>query len=242
MSTQKLTAFEQTIVAGLADQAGLAASILDTWSDLPIASVQSPRSLVDAAQLSLTDEGATEKLLVRAVSLGLISKEQSGFRACGNAKTLFPRLALALYSIEHYRSAVHRDATVAQVVLTKPPRPSVLEQKLSDLGWRVANLDPTEHAFHGMVQSALRRVVVMTPFLDNVGATWLRELLSYTSPGIDRTLILRSLEEPARKDYPVGFDLISRWLKEEGIRVFNYSIAKAGGGRVVPPQNPRDQK
>jgi len=34
MSTQKLTAFEQSIVAGLADQAGLAASILDTSSEL----------------------------------------------------------------------------------------------------------------------------------------------------------------------------------------------------------------
>ena len=71
----------------------------------------------------------------------------------------------------------------------------------------------------------------MTPFFDGTGATWLQELLSYASLGVERTLILRSLEDSARNDYPVGFDAITPWLKAQGVRVFNYSIPRMEGGR-----------
>lgn len=70
-----------------------------------------------------------------------------------------------------------------------------------------------------MVRAAQSRVVVMTPFFDSTGAAWLQELLSYVSPGVERALILRSLEDNTRKDYPFGFDAISPWLKAEGIWV-----------------------
>jgi len=231
VSAQKLTAFEQAALAGLADKAGLAAALLEAWADLPADSVQSARSLVDAAQLGVTEEGATRDLLERSVELGLVEATPAGFRPRSGAHLRFQRLAFALNTVEHYRSFVHRDATVAQVVLTKPPRPSVLEQKLSALGWRTTDLESTEHAFHGMVRAAQRRVVVMTPFFDGTGAAWLQELLSHASPGVERTLILRSLENTTRRDYPVGFDAISPWLKARSVQVFNYSIARTDGGR-----------
>lgn len=231
MAVQKLTAFEQSAVAGLANRAGLAAVLLEAWADLPTDSAQSPRSLVDIAQLGVTEEGATRDLLERSVKLGLVEETPVGFKPRDAAHSCFLRLAFALNAIEHYRSSIHRDATVAQVVLTKPPRPSVLEQELSELGWRTADLEPTEHAFHGMVRAAQRRVVVMTPFFDGTGATWLQELLSHASPGVELILILRSLEDSARKDYPSGYDAISPWLKTKGVRVFNYSIVRIEGGR-----------
>lgn len=231
MPTQKLTAFEQAVLAGLAEKAGLAAAVLEAWAGLPAGSAQSARSLIDAAQLGVTEEGATQGLLERSTSLGLIELTPAGYKPRNGAHERFPRLAFALHAVEHYRSSVHRDATVAQVVLTKPPRPSMLEQKLSALGWRTTELEATEHAFHGMVRAAKRRMVVMTPFFDNIGATWLTELLSNVSPGVERILILRSLEDNTRKDYPFGFDAISQWLKVEGVRVFNYSIPRMYGGR-----------
>lgn len=231
MPTQKLTAFEQAVLAGLAEKAGLAAAVLEAWAGLPAGSAQSARSLIDAAQLGVTEEGATQGLLERSTSLGLIELTPAGYKPRNGAHERFPRLALALHAVEHYRSSVHRDATVAQVVLTKPPRPSMLEQKLSALGWRTTELEATEHAFHGMVRAAKRRMVVMTPFFDSTGATWLTELLSNVSPGVERILILRSLEDNTRKDYPFGFDAISQWLKVEGVRVFNYSIPRMDGGR-----------
>lgn len=231
MPSQKLTAFEQAVLAGLANKAGLAATLLEAWGELPADSEQSVRSLVDAAQLGVTEEGATRNLLERSVGLGLVEATPLGFKPRNGAHARFQRLAFALHAVEHYRSFVHRDATMARVVLTKPPRPSVLEQKLSALGWRTTDLEPTEHAFHGMVRAAQRRVVVMTPFFDSTGATWLQELLSYVSHGVERILILRSLEDSTRKDYPSGFDAISPWLKAQGVRVLNYSIPRMEGGR-----------
>lgn len=231
MVTQKLTAFEQTVLTGLADKAGLAAAVLEAWSNLPADSVQSARSLIDGAQLGVTEEGATQRLLERSLDLGLVETTSTGFKPRNGVHERFPRLAFALHAMEHYRSSVHRDATVVQVVLTKPPQPSILEQKLSDLGWRTTELEPTEHAFHSMVRAARRRVVVMTPFFDLTGAAWLQELLSLVTPGVDRTLILRSLEDKNRKDYPFGFDAILPWLQAQGIRVFNYSIPRMDGGR-----------
>jgi phosphatidylserine/phosphatidylglycerophosphate/cardiolipin synthase-like enzyme len=231
MATQKLTAFEQAVLAGLAEKPGLAAAVLEAWADLPADSVQSARSLIDAAQLGVTEERATQNLLESSVTVGLVEATPVGYKPRNGAHVRFERLAFALHAIDHYRSFVHRDATVAQVVLTKPLRPSVLEQKLSALGWRTTDLEPTEHAFHGMVRAAQRRVVVMTPFFDSTGGAWLRELLSHVSPGVERILILRSLEDITRKDYPFGFDTISSWLKAEGVRVFNYSISRVDGGR-----------
>lgn len=231
MSAQKLTAFEQAVITGVAYKAGLAAALLDAWAALPASSVQSARSLVDAAQLGVTEESSTRELLERAVEIGLLEKSALGFKPQGSTHARFQRLAFALNAVEYYRSAVHRDATLAQVVLTRPPRPSVLEQKLAALGWRTTDLEPTEHAFHGIVRAAQRRVVVMTPFFDGKGAMWLQELLSYAAPGVERSLILRSLEDPTRRDYPAGFDVIAPWLKTQGVRVFNYSLPRIGGGR-----------
>jgi phosphatidylserine/phosphatidylglycerophosphate/cardiolipin synthase-like enzyme len=231
MAIQKLTAFEQEVLAALADRAALAAVLLETWTDLPTDSVQSARSLLNAAQLGVTEESATQALLEQLEQLRLAEAASGGFRPRADVHRQFSRLAFALHAVEQYRAFIHQDATVAQVVLTKPARPSALEQKLAELGWRIADLDPTDHAFLGMVREARRRVVVMTPFFDSTGAAWLRELLSLTSPGIERTLILRSLELTTRKDYPVGFNVISPWLKAHGIQVFNYSIERTEGRR-----------
>lgn len=231
MATQKLTAFEQTVLAGLAEKAGLAAAVLEAWADLPADSVQSARSLIDAAQLGVTEESATQGLLDRSADLGLLASTPGGYKPRSGAHQRFLRLAFALHAVEHYRSSVHRDATVAQIVLTTPPRPSVLEQRLSALGWRTTELEATEQAFHSIVQAARQRVIVMTPFFDSAGALWLRDLLSYVSIGVERTLILRSLEDKTRKDYPFGFDAIAPWLKSNGVRVFNYSLPRLDGGR-----------
>lgn len=232
MSAQQLTAFEKKVLAGLAYRAALAAALLDAWADLPEISVQTVNTLIELAQLGVTDEYAARGVIEKSVELGLLDETPLGFRPIAGAHSRFRRLALSLNSIEHYVSAVHKDATTARVVLTKPPRPSTLEQKLSEFGWRTSELEPTEHAFHNMVRSAQSRVVVMTPFFDVKGASWLRELFSFVQPGVERVLVLRSLEDNTRRDYPLGYDAIASWLKVESVRVFNYSIPRLeGSGR-----------
>ncbi len=229
MPAQKLSAFEKQVIAGLAYRAGLAAALLDAWSNLPETSSQSERSLIDLAQLGVTEERATREVLEHSVKLGLLEDTATGFRPRGQAHLMFKRLAYSLYAIDYYVTAVHRDVTTARIVLTKPPRPSTLEKKLSELGWRTSELEPTEHAFHSMVRSAQRRVVVMTPFFDLKGASWLQELFALVQPKVERVLVLRSLEDSTRKDYPAGFDVIAPWLKANSVKVFNYSIPRVEG-------------
>jgi phosphatidylserine/phosphatidylglycerophosphate/cardiolipin synthase-like enzyme len=223
---QKLEAFEKHVVTGLAYKAGLAAALLDAWSELSATSIQSERSLIDLVQMGVTEERAAREVLEKSVELGLLDVAPSGFRSRENAHSRFKRLAFALNAIEHYVSSVHKDATIVRIVLTKPSRPSMLEQKLSECGWKTSELESTDRAFHRMVRSAQRRVVVMTPFFDVKGASWLQELFSLVQPGVERVLVLRSLEDSTRKDYPDGYDSIAPWLKVESVHVYNYSIPR----------------
>jgi hypothetical protein len=231
LTDSSLTAFEQAAVAGLSERAALASRILAAWAHLPVGAGQTPRSLVDCAQLGLQEESATRELLKRSLTWGLVDERGDFFYATQLGHASFQRLSFALGVIEFYRHNVHRDATTASVVLTKPPQPSVLEQKLSELGWRTADLEPTQHAFHGIVRAASRRIVVMTPFFDITGARWLQEVLIHAKKQVERVLILRSLETLGRKDYPDGFTAISPWLKEQRVSVYNYSLPRIGGGR-----------
>lgn len=229
MSTQMLSAFEKQVIAGLSFKAGLVATLLDAWSGISENLIQTERSLIDLAQLGVTEERATREVLEKSVKLGLLDKAALGFRPRPGVHGRFKRLALALHAIEYYISFVHVDVTRTSVVLTKPAKPSTLEQKLSELGWRTSDLEQTDHAFHSMVRSAQFRVVVMTPFFDVKGATWLQELFSLTKVGIEHVLVLRSLENPTWDDYPIGYDSIVCWLKEHNVRVFNYSIPRIEG-------------
>jgi phosphatidylserine/phosphatidylglycerophosphate/cardiolipin synthase-like enzyme len=231
VSDQKLALLEKQVISRLADRAGLAADLLDAWSHLPNYSVQTERSLVSVAQLGVTEEQGAREVLEGCVEVGLLEETPHGFTPRGIAHSRFKRLAFALNAVEHYVSSVHRDETVATVVLTKPARPSVLESKLQELGWHTSELEPTDHAFHGIVRTAASRVVVMTPFFDSQGAHWLRELFSAVQPNVKRVIILRSLEDPTRRDHPDGYYAIAPWLKAESIDVFNYSIPRMDSHR-----------
>ena len=232
MATRQLSAFEKGALAALAPRASLAGALLDAWSELPEGSVQNARSLVAHAQLGVTEERAAAEVLESAEAAGLLERRGDGFAARPNAFATFTRLAFALASVQHYLSAVHQDATRVHIVLTKPPRPSVLEGKLGELGWRTADLEATDHAFNSLVRLAQRRVVVMTPFFDERGAAWLQELFGFVSAGVERIVILRSLEDTSKRDYPTGFTAIQPWLILQQVKVFNYSIPRfASAGR-----------
>lgn len=52
-------------------------------------------------------------------------------------------------------------------------------------------------------------------------------MFSATKPGVEQVLILRTLESPTKDDYPVGYDSIAGWLKDNCVRVINYSIPRS---------------
>jgi phosphatidylserine/phosphatidylglycerophosphate/cardiolipin synthase-like enzyme len=229
MASEQLTAFEMQVIAKLAGKAGLAARLLDIWASLPSTSSHTAHSITSLAQLGVTEEGGAQEILSDAENLGLLICNGPSYVSRSDAHPRFARLALALYAIDHYTTQIHRDASLARVVLTRPPKPSALETQLDGLGWRTGDLEPTAHAFVAMVQRAKRRIVVMTPFFDAKGAGWLKEVFAHASPGVSRILVLRSLEDHTRLDYPSGLKSISSWLVGEGVLIYNYSLSRGPG-------------
>ena len=224
-----LSAFEKQAIAALSTRAALAARILETWATLPAGSSQTAASVTALAQLGVTEERRAQQVLADAASAGLLVRQGGGYVMRAQGQPALVRLAYALRAIDFYVSQVHQDETEARVVLTKPPRPSCLEHELGNLGWHTAGIEPTEHAFISLAQEAVKRVVVVTPFFDVKGALWLRELFQQVGKGVLKVLVLRSLDDPGRYDYPAGFDAIAAWLKSEGVAVYNYSIPRVDG-------------
>lgn len=225
----QLSAFEEKVLKAVEGRAALASRVFQTWSELSPSSTQTVRSLIDASQLGVTEELALAEVLAAGQVAGMFEPSGSGFRVKAGRHDVLERLAFALEAIDHYRSSLHRDESTIKVVLTKPPQPSLLERHLEEVGWRTMDIEPTNHAFVQLVQQATSRTVVMTPFLDLKGASWLKELFSQTAPGVARVLILRSLEAPGRKDFPEGYSALASWFEEQGIEVYNYSLSRPNG-------------
>ena len=226
--SQMLSSLERRSLKALGSRASVAAKLMDGWSQVPRESSQSVGSLVDMAGLGVTEEMAASDVLDELMALGLVSKSAYGYKICAGKHETVSRLALALHAIAYYSTAIHQDQTTAQVVLTRPPQPSELEQQLANRGWRTAELETTRDVFQSLVNRARKRVLIMTPFLDARGADWLCQLFVGVREGVDRILVLRSLESPMRPDYPVGYSKVAGCLRDAGVRVFNYSISRAG--------------
>ena len=224
----KLTALEEQLISIMGDRAGVAATVLAAWAKLHPESMQTVNSLTNLAQLGTGDERAVEQVLNNAVGLGLINKKGSQYSAVEEKFGSFDRLALLLNTSAFYAREVHEDATSARIVLTKPRQPSVLERNLSNYGWHTAELDSTHTALIGMVQGAKQRIVLMTPFLDSAGAERVKGLFEMAAENVEKILILRSLEDDTRYDYPKGYDSIREWLHGKNINILNYSLKRAG--------------
>jgi len=203
--------------------------VLGAWAEHLSPTPHSSQSLAALAHLGVTEERAVAEILQRAEGLGLVVGAGARFVPGNHSQDVFQRLGLALNAVAYYKEEVHQDNTLARVVLTKPPRPCLLEEELQKQGWRAFEIDPTDRAFKRIVQSAKSRVVVMTPFLDVVGAHWLRELFEDIDERVTKVLVLRSLERPSSPDFPAGYGMLEPWLVAHGVHVYNYSIPRPGG-------------
>ena len=219
-----LSATTARLLAQLADRASLCASIFSAWSKMAPDAAVSVRELTAAANLSVSEEHGTEEILLALATMGLLRRTGSHWHDCSKFHEEAPALATAFAAVDYYQAHIHQDETEAQVVLTRPAHSLTLDAQLKDAGWRTATTDETTEAFTTLMQRALRRVVVMTPFLDEAGGAWLKELLDHLSEDIEIALILRSLDDPGRWDYPRGYESLKGWLIGRRAKVFNYSI------------------
>lgn len=218
------------VIQALSERASLCRRLFATWARLPQRVSVDAASLVASAGLGVTDEFGTQQVLVELARLGLVMQQREQYIASDALQSGLGALAVAFAGIDYYREHVHRDQTLARIVLTRPELSTVLESRLLERGWRLSAMEPTDQAFLGIACSASQRLVVMTPFLDDKGAVWLRRLIERVSSGVSIVLVLRGLGDATRTDAR-GYSGVQSWLAQRGVRVLNYGIPRAGGGR-----------
>lgn len=222
-----LSGLDKKILKGLAPYASTASKVLDAWGCMPEDSIQTSRSLIEISHLGLTELSKVSEILEISANMEVISKSGNGYKIAKGMHDKFKYWAYSLNVMSFYATEIHLDLTVSTVVLTKPAKPSMLEKKLSDKGWKASEIEPTLHSFYSMADLASDKLVIMTPFLDDTGAEWVKDIFSRTQESVQCILILRSLERPGATDYPEGYLLIKDWLIDNNIKVYNYSLQRS---------------
>jgi len=218
------------VIEALSERASLCRRLFATWAHLPQSVAVDATSLAASAGLGVTDELGTQQVLLELARLGLVMRQGEQYVASGALQSGLGTLAVAFAGVDYYRERVHRDQTLARVVLTRPELSTTLESRLLERGWRLSAIESTDQAFLGIARCASRRFVVLTPFLDNKGAIWLRRLIGLVPADVCVVLVLRGLEDATRSD-AAGYAGIRAWLTQRGVRVMNYGLQRAGGGR-----------
>jgi phosphatidylserine/phosphatidylglycerophosphate/cardiolipin synthase-like enzyme len=116
---------------------------------------------------------------------------------------------------------VHRDRDAVQLVLTEPGQRSALRRAIDESRAFSPVVFQTSDAFFSLARAAEEELTVLSPFLDQQGASFLVELFSLCSQGVRRVLICRPLNEPE-----CGFAFRSRVgdFKRLGLSVYEYAL------------------
>ncbi len=135
-------------------------------------------------------------------------------------------LALLLEGAAVYKAQVFEPDNQVKVVLTKPPSPSKLERALDAMGYRTAFIENTGEIFADLAAQAHDQFVVVTPFLDEDGASKLVRLFRQVPPEAHKRLIIRCPDNVP----PASLLGIRDDLKQIGVQVFNYWLPKEQAG------------
>jgi len=113
-----------------------------------------------------------------------------------------------------------RDSNSVEIVLSPPLPPSRLMEVLpkQKFGW--ARLHNTRDSLIALASNAQWRLVILSPFLDDVGMDWVEELFAAPPPEVERILIVRGT------DFSLRELLDSRRAEHarEAIKVYRYAI------------------
>ncbi len=123
------------------------------------------------------------------------------------------------------RGAAHatfefKDRNDVEIVLSPPLHPSRLMEVLpkQKFGW--ARLRNTRDSLIALASTARKRLVILSPFLDDVGMEWVEEVFAAPSPDAERILVVRAADASVR-------EILESKRPEHrrlGIRVYRYAI------------------
>ena len=131
------------------------------------------------------------------------------------------------FSIRHCHDWIaDRPSARARFVVTLPPAPSHVGQALEKLaGSAFVSLTDTKDAFLHLAKRAKERFIILTPFIDAVGAAWASDLFSATDAK-EKILVVR---ESALLD---NCGSSGERLKTGSIQLFDYVQEELRDGQV----------
>jgi phosphatidylserine/phosphatidylglycerophosphate/cardiolipin synthase-like enzyme len=111
----------------------------------------------------------------------------------------------------------------ARFVVTLPPEPSKVGEQLQKLaGSSFTTLTDTRDAFLHLARRAKERLVIMTPFIDPLGARWAADLFDATNAP-SKILVLRGLDQVHACGLP------GEELKARATRICDYYLPRNAG-------------
>jgi phosphatidylserine/phosphatidylglycerophosphate/cardiolipin synthase-like enzyme len=122
------------------------------------------------------------------------------------------------------------DSNSVEIVLSPPLHPSRLMEVLpkQKFGW--ARLHNTRDALIALASTARKRLVILSPFLDDVGMAWVEDLFAAPPTGVERVLVVRGT------DHALCELLDSRRNEHDRLSIGVYRYA------IEHDQNTRDAK
>jgi len=200
---------------------GLAALGPGTWSVEQIC----------RAAASGTETGHATQVLAGLAASGVCATgDAEDSWSCEFAPAELLRLSNLLTGADYFRR-MRLNPAVTELAITMPLVPSFLERELAATLGRSGGFLSTDAAFTRLAQAAVRRLVVMTPFIDPAGFRWLRRVFEAAPPACHKVLILRDIDRYAVE---LGVENAD-WLRGLQVSVHDYHLSHAEtGGRQLP--------
>jgi len=191
-------------------------------SDGQLSGTRDVRRICSLSGIAQSRTGEALGFLIEASGLGLVEQVSELNWRVSQAQVL-AELAPLLQAVHLYRTEIHQDADIVDVVLTKPPNPSQIAKTLEGMLLGTWGLLDTREVLPSIAENAIERFVVMTPFLDEVGGNILLALFQHVRPSVRKQLILRTTAEGS---LPAGYQAIAGSLSTLGVEVFNFRLEK----------------
>ena len=184
-------------------------------------SITELRHICTRAGLSQVRASEVERLLIVGESVGLFER-MSPLSWRTRNHTLAVELAPLLTGVQLYKTEIHMDDDVVDIVLSKPPEPSLVAVQLENTLRGSWGLLDTRELLPSIAELAKNSFTVMSPFMDEVGAAIVVNLFERTLAP-ERYLVLRV--GPDGKP-PSGLARVRQDLDSLCVQVLNFRIDK----------------
>ena len=184
----------------------------------------SVRQICTAGGISQSRGDEVIQFLHESHALGLVS-QQTELTWFVTKRELLVALAPLLAGACMYKDKIHQDEDIVQVVLTMPPAPSRVADALEDTLRGSWGLIDTKEVLPSVAEAAKVRFLVMTPYLDEVGAPIVLNLFQRARCS-SKVLITRALPGGAP---PPGLALIADQLCALSVETLNFRVRRSEG-------------